>query len=70
MELVLNSMDIAPMDGTPILVYMEEDSMGSKWHIARLRHSIKLIGHQFAYDCPPMVGWISLPTGEPYTVEV
>lgn len=57
----LRPMSTAPNDGTPILVRLEKESLWSLWHVARIRPKMTVIGHEFGFDCPPMVGWLPLP---------
>ncbi len=60
-EIELFPMDTVPMDGTPVLVYLETESLGSRWHSARFRPNYKLIGHHFAFDVSKPLGWIPQP---------
>lgn len=60
-QVLLRPMDTAPRDGTGFLVLLEKESLGRKWHSASIRPNITLVGHQFGFDCPNMLGWIPLP---------
>jgi hypothetical protein len=60
-QVFLRPMATAPRDGTGILVLLEKESLGRVWHSASIRPNITLVGHQFAFDCAKMVGWIPLP---------
>jgi hypothetical protein len=57
----LRDMADAPMDGTGILVLLAAQSLSRSWHTAILRPNISIVGHQFAFDCPKMLGWLPLP---------
>ena len=57
----LRPMSTAPNDGTPILVRLERKSLNTFWHVARLHPNVQFVGHYFAFDCAPMIGWLPLP---------
>ncbi len=57
----LQPMETAPRDKTGILVLLESESLGRRWHSAVLHPNISLVGHQFAFDLPKMIGWIPWP---------
>lgn len=66
-EYKLNSMDTAPMN-TAILVLLSKESLHSEWHTATLHKNVSFVGHQFAFDCPKMIGWLPLPTAKPIPI--
>mgnify|MGYP000405532885 CR=1 FL=1 len=58
----LRPMSEVPTDGTPVLVLLEKESLGRRWHSAQFRSNISIIGHLFAFDLSKPLGWIELPT--------
>lgn len=50
-----------PMDGTPVLVFLEKESLMRRWHSAIYKSNYSVIGHQFAFDLSKVIGWIELP---------
>lgn len=55
----------APL-GKHVLVYLEKESLGSKWHVAITRagvygQKITTVGHMFSFDVPKILGYIDLP---------
>lgn len=60
-DVALNPMEMAPRDGTSILVLLEKEFLGSIWHSASVRPNVTFVGHCFGFDLPKMLGWIPLP---------
>lgn len=52
-----NPMNTVPMDGTPVLVKLEEKSLGSEYHVARYMKNTATVGGHFAFDMPKAIGW-------------
>lgn len=55
------SIESAPMDGTPILVWLEAPMLRSRYQIAIFRPNVSIIGGVFAFDAPKPLGWQPLP---------
>jgi hypothetical protein len=57
--------ETAPQDGTHILVYLDEEMLGSRVVNAALRgegtNGISTIGSLFAFDAPKPTHWMPLP---------
>ncbi len=52
--------DTAPKDGTWVLVYLEDSSLGVHVYPASFGR-IAMIGHSFAFDMPKPTHWMPLP---------
>ncbi len=51
-----------PMDGTPVLVSLEKELLGSFVRVGTFRkNGMSIIGSNFAFDCPKVIGWMKLP---------
>lgn len=49
--------DTIPKDGTPVLVWLPEPSLGCHIHGARCRENGFVIGHHFVYDTGKPTHW-------------
>ena len=60
------NLDEMPGDGTPYLVCLERKTLGSHVHVAitnlnSAKKPMTLIGNNFAFDMPPIIGWKHAP---------
>ena len=53
--------ETAPMDGTPILLMLAEDVLGSRMHVGVFHHNTRLIAGHFHFDMPQPTRWRPLP---------
>lgn len=56
-----NAMKDVPMDGTPVLLYLEETMLGSQLHVGVFHPNYKLISSRFYFECPTPLAWSELP---------
>ena len=54
-------MNTVPIDGTPILLYLDGELFGSRMHIGTFNRNLKIIAGHFVFDCPPALFWAELP---------
>lgn len=55
--------DTVPMNGQPVLVYLEEAMLGSRIQAASFLKHIGTIGSLFAFDAPKATHWRYPPDG-------
>ncbi len=53
----------APIDGTPILVWLVDTYLGSHVHAATFRPNMRCIGGGFDFDAPLATHWQLQPAG-------
>lgn len=52
--------ETAPNDGSPFLVLLSDEMMHSRVHSATFHPNMKLIGCNFSFDAPNVIGWLPL----------
>jgi hypothetical protein len=52
--------ETAPAEGT-FLVYIPSERPGRRIQVARWHPNVKIVGHVFAFDLPPITHWRPLP---------
>jgi len=55
--------ETAPMDQTPILVWLAAEHLGSRAHVATFHPKVKCIGGAFSFDVPAATHWQPVPAG-------
>jgi hypothetical protein len=55
-------MESVPMDGTPVLVLLAEESHGSRIHVGTFLPNIAIIGNHFTWDIPAAIAWTEAPS--------
>ena len=55
--------ETAPMDNLPILVWLADEYLGSRIHVATFHPNEKCISGAFAFDVPKATHWTKAPDG-------